>query len=190
MLMSRGRGSALRRALLVAAVVPALASGSAVAAPGGDPELAAEAPTPEWTYEGGGAGGKGGGVDPHVLNKKIRRAGRVTIAGGSIAIAGGITMIAGAVSFYFGNEERLKTLREKNGYHLPVDDPQRHRIIAAAEMTPLILGVGAAVLVTGIVTAAVAHTRLRKLREQRRTSLAFGVAPRRGGGSLHLEVRF
>ncbi len=72
------------------------APASADAAPGDDdlpgdvinPDLAAEALKPDWEREGYGTGSgvAGPDVDPRVLNKKIRTAGRVTLAGGAIAV--------------------------------------------------------------------------------------------------------
>ncbi|WAS89962.1 hypothetical protein [Nannocystis punicea] len=187
--MSRQR-SKVRRALLLASVLPLGLPGQAVAAgPGGDAELTAEAPVPEWNHEGGGRGGAGG-TDPRAVNKKIRRAGATTIAGASLAIAGGATAIAGGVLFYFGSPERLKELKQDNDYTLPVDDPKRQQIIRNAHATTFVLAAGIGVLVAGVVTAAVARSRLKKLREQRRTSMAFAPAPLRGGAGLHLEVRF
>jgi hypothetical protein len=51
------------------------------------PDLAEQVPKLEWVYEGEGQGGgdKGNGgveVDPREMNRKIRRAGKVTLAGG------------------------------------------------------------------------------------------------------------
>jgi energy-converting hydrogenase Eha subunit A len=179
----------VRRVLTAAAVLPLLLPGEVAAQPGGDAELAAEAPVPEWTYEGGGTGRRTGG-DPRAMNKKIRRAGATTIAGASLAIAGGVTAIAGGVLGYLGSPGRLKQLKEDNDYVLPVDDPKRQQIIANARMATFVLASGVSVLVVGVITAAVARSRLKKLREQRRTSMAFGAAPTRGGAALHWEVRF
>lgn len=192
--MSRERSNAaVCRALLAASLLPATLPARAVAAPGEDAELAAEAPMPRWTYEGGGHGANGDagtGADPHRMNKKIRRAGATTIAGAGIAIAGGATLIAGAVMYYLGSQERLKKLKQENDNLLPIDDPERQRIIATARTTPIVIYTGIAVLVAGVLTAAIARARLGKLREQRRTTMAFGAAPTRGGASLHWEVRF
>lgn len=187
--MSR-QGSKVRRALLFASVLPLVMPGQAVAAGAGeDAELAAEAPVPAWSYEGGGRGGAGG-TDPRAMNKRIRRAGATTIAGASLAIAGGATAIAGGVLAFFGSPEQLKQLKKDNDYTLPVDDPKRQQIIRNAQTSTIVLAAGIGVLVAGVVTTLVARSRLKKLREARRTSTAFAPAPLRGGAGLHLEVRF
>lgn len=186
--MSR-QGSKVRRALLFASVLPLVMPGQAVAAGAGeDAELAAEAPVPAWNHEGGGRGGAG--TDPRAMNKRIRRAGATTIAGASLAIAGGATAIAGGALAFFGAPDRLKELKKDNNYTLPVDDPKRQQIIRNAQMSTVVLAAGIGVLVAGVVTTLVARSRLKKLREQRRTSTAFAPAPLRGGAGLHLEVRF
>jgi hypothetical protein len=188
---------AIGRALLVTAALmgPIVAQREVLAADppaptNVDPELAAEAPVPAWTLEGGGAGGHASG-DPRVLNHKIRRAGVVTIFGASVAILGASAAAAGGVMSYMGSSKRLEAVKKEHGYVLPIDDPQRQRIIASAHAAPYVLYTGLGVLVTGIVTTVIARVRLKKLREQRRTSsVAFGAMPTRGGAAMLWEVKF
>lgn len=171
------------------------------AAPAGDapadvvnPDLAAEAPKPDWVREGygQGTGVAGPDVDPRVLNRKIRTAGKVTLAGGGIAILGGVIAITGAV-LLFGVQPntRLNKLKTSNGGVLPVDDDKRQRYITMARTGPILAYTGLGVLVGGVITAAIGRVRLKKLREQRRTStVAFMPTTLGRGAQVQWEVRF
>ena len=169
--------------------------GSAPDAPPGvtNPELAAAAPQPSWNYEGGGGGGVSEG-DPRVLNRKIRTAGKVTLAGGGIALLGGVTAISGAVILYAVRpSSRLSSYASDNMGALPTDDSKRHRLITLNQTAPVLVFAGLGVLVTGAIIAAVGRIRFKKLREKRRTStVAFAPAPAAlgRGVEMHLEVRF
>jgi hypothetical protein len=172
---------------------PADAEGPSDAPPADviNPDLAAEAPQTDWIREGYG---KGEGVveDPRALNRKIRRAGRVTLAGGGIAILGGAIAITGAILLYgVRPASRLNDLRDDNMGVLPVDDDQRHRLINIARAGPIVAFTGLGVMVGGIITAAVARSRLKKLRERRRTSIvSFAPTPYGRGAEIHWEVKF
>lgn len=156
-----------------------------------NPDLAAAAPQTDWIREGYG---KGEGVveDPRALNRKIRRAGRVTLAGGGIAIFGGVIAITGAVLLYgVRPASRLADLKDDNMGVLPVDDDQRHRLISIARAGPIVAFTGLGVLVGGVITAAIARSRLKKLRERRRTSIvSFAPTPYGRGAEIHWEVKF
>ncbi|MCY1055650.1 hypothetical protein [Nannocystis sp. SCPEA4] len=155
------------------------------------PDLAADAPQADWIREGYGAGA-GVEQDPRALNRKIRRAGRVTLAGGAIAILGGTLAITGAILLYgVRPKTRLQDLAKDNGGSLPTDDEERHRLISIARAGPIVAFTGLGVLVGGVVTAAVARLRLKKLRERRRTSIV-SVSPTMfgHGAEVHWEVRF
>ncbi len=169
-------------------------------APAGDappgvsnPELAAEAPQPSWNYEGGGGGGVSEG-DPRLLNRKIRTAGKVTLAGGGIAVIGGLVAISGVVILYAVRpQSRLNSYKSDNGGFLPVDDDKRHRLITLSRTAPLLAFTGLGVLVGGAIVAAIGRIRFKKLREKRRTqTVAFAPAPAALGRGLelHLEVKF
>ena len=169
-------------------------------APAGDapagvnnPELAAEAPQPSWNYEGGGGGGVSEG-DPRLLNRKIRTAGKVTLAGGGIAVIGGLVAISGVVILYAVRpQSRLSAYKSDNGGALPVDDDKRHRLIGLSRTAPLLAFTGLGVLVGGAIIATIGRIRFKKLREKRRTqTVAFAPAPAALGRGLelHLEVKF
>ncbi len=183
------------------------AAGAADAADAGDaetpadvinPDLAAEAPKPDWVREGYGTGTgvAGPDTDPRVLNRKIRRAGKVTLAGGGIAVLGGLLAISGAV-LLFGvrPSTRLNKLADENMGTLPVNDDKRHRLITIAQAGPIVAYAGLGVLVSGVIIAAVGRIRLKKLREQRRTSSVafmptFGPTTLGRGAQVQWEVRF
>lgn len=155
------------------------------------PDLAAEAPQSEWIREGYGAG-KGVEQDPRALNRKIRRAGAVTLAGGGIAVLGGALAISGVILLYAANPaRRLQNLADDNGGVLPTDNSKRHSAITTAYATPIVIYTGLGVLVAGVITAAIARIRLKKLREQRRTSIV-SVSPTSigHGAQVHWEMRF
>lgn len=155
------------------------------------PDLAAEAPQSDWIREGYGAGA-GREADPRALNRKIRLAGRVTLAGGAIAVLGGAIAISGAILLYgVRPAARLSALADDNGGALPVDDPKRQRLIDIARAGPIVAFTGIGVLVGGVITAAVARSRLKKLRERRRTSIvSFSPTMLGRGAEVHWEVRF
>lgn len=154
------------------------------------PDLAAQAPQPEWVREGYGTGA-GVEQDPRLLNRKIRRAGRVTLAGGGIAVLGGVIAITGVVLIYAVNPaKRLNKLSEEFGGSLPINSSKRQRLITMGRAAPLVAFTGLGVLVAGVIVAAVARIRLKKLREQRRTSIAFVPTTYGQGAELHWEIKF
>jgi hypothetical protein len=157
-------------------------------APAGSSDLAAEAPVPAWVPEGGSAAHKST-EDITVTNKKIRTASRTTIAGGAIALFGVAAGISGMVMFYVPRKQ-LGDLRDKNDGMLPPDDPKRQRAILAMRLAPYIAYTGVGIFVAGALTAAIAGRRFKKLREDKRTSVAFAPAPMYRGAALNLEVRF
>ncbi|HWB81590.1 MAG TPA: hypothetical protein VG755_41800 [Nannocystaceae bacterium] len=169
------------------AVVLSLGLAAPEAYPGAA-ELAAEAPLPEWKPEGGTAAHKGEG-DIHEVNKKIKRAAHTTIAGGAIAVLGLSSLIGGFV-VYSLPRNKLKKLESDNGGALPPGDESRQRAITMARVSPIVMGVGAGVLVIGAVMAGVGAKRFKKLREEKRTTVAFAPMPARRGGGFMLEVRF
>ena len=59
-----------------------------------------------------------------------------------------------------------------------------------AKAAPYVLGVSAAMAVVGATMTFVATRRLKKLREERRTQVAFGAMPTWGGASFSAQVRF
>lgn len=157
-------------------------------------DLAAQLSDRAWVNEGDGSGTTGGvDIDPRALNRKIRRTGKVTLAGGGIAVVGALTGLAGVGLLFAGSPKRLAKLADDNMGQLPVDDEKRHRIITMNRIAPFVGFAGLGVLVAGVLTAAIARSKLKKLREQRRTSIvAFTPAPTLlgRGAELHLEVRF
>lgn len=157
------------------------------------PDLAAAAPQPDWVREGQGQGtGTGVEQDPRALNRKIRTAGRVTLAGGAIAVLGGAIALSGVILLYgVRPERRLDELAEDNGGTLPVDDDTRHRMISIARSGPIVVFTGLGVLVGGAITAAIARIRFKQLRERRRTStVSFSPTMLGRGAAVHWEVRF
>ena len=156
-----------------------------------NPELAAEAPQSDWVREGYGTG-KGVEQDPRLLNRKIRRAGAVTLAGGGIAVLGGALAITGVILLYVGNPaKKLTKLSSENGGVLPTDSDKRHSAISMAYATPIVIYTGLGVLAAGVITAAIARVRLKKLREQRRTSIVSVQPAMIGrGATVNWEVRF
>jgi hypothetical protein len=152
-------------------------------------DLAAAAPVPEWTFEGGGSAGPAD-RDPHGDNRKIRRAAKTTIAGGSIAVLGLSGVIAGGAMYGLRPSKKLNELRDENG-ELPADDPKVKRWTAFNKAAPIIMYTGVGVLAAGAIIAVIASRRLKKLRDQRRRStVAFGASPTFGGFAMQAEVRF
>ena len=158
------------------------------------PDLAAQVPKLEWVYEGEGqsSGDKGNGgveVDPREMNRKIRRAGKVTLAGGGIAIGGLLVTLTGLGLRFAGSAKRLEKIKE-NGV-LPVDNDKRQRILSMGYASPIVMFTGIGILAAGVITAAVARVRLKKLRERRRTSIIAVTPTTYGqGAELHWELRF
>jgi hypothetical protein len=165
---------------------PTPAPASAPAAGGSD--LAAEAPVPAWTPEGGSAAHKSTD-DTKTVNKKIRNAARTTIAGGSLGILGLVAGISGTFVYAFPRK-KLGELKSENGGTLPPDDPKRQRAITMVRVGPYIAYAGAGVFVLGTIMAVVAGRRFKKLREDKRTSVAFEPMPMRRGFGLGMGVRF
>jgi hypothetical protein len=157
-------------------------------APAAGSDLAAEAPVPAWVPEGGSAAHKST-EDITVTNKKMRNAARTTIAGGAIAILGVAAGAAGMVMFYVPRKQ-LGDLRDKNDGMLPPDDPKRQRAITTMRVAPYVAYTGVGIFVTGVVTALIAGRRFKKLREDKRTSVAFAPSPMYRGAAFNLEVRF
>mgnify|MGYP000166728878 CR=1 FL=1 len=156
-------------------------------------DLADQVPQPEWVYEGEGSGKSGGvEIDPRLMNRKIRRAGRVTLAGAGIALLGGVIAISGVVMLYgVQPQSKLSKLKSSNNGVLPVDDDKRHKYIDIARAGPIVAFTGLGILAAGVITAAIARVRLKKLREQRRTSIIAVTPTRYGqGAELTWEVRF
>ena len=127
-----------------------------------------------------------------MLNRRIRRAGAITLVGGAFAVIGGVTAISGAtLLFVWTPRVRLERLADKNDGILPTNDPQRHRILQTARTTPYVIYAGLGVLAAGVITAAVFRHRVKKLRNQRKsgaTALTPAFFP--GGAALQWEVRF
>jgi hypothetical protein len=165
---------------------PVTAPEPAGAAPSND--LAAEAPMPAWTPEGGTSAHKAD-VDITVVNKKMRNAARTTIAGGAVALFGVAAGAAGLVMFYVPRKQ-LGDLKSKNDGVLPPDDPKRQRAIMTMRVAPIIAYTGVGIFVTGALMAVIAGRRFKKLREDKRTSVAFTPVPMYGGAGFHAEVRF
>lgn len=168
-------------------------SGAAAEAPADvlHPDLAAEAPQSDWIREGYGTG-TGAAQDPRAMNRKIRTAGRVTLAGGGIAVLGGAAAITGAILLYgVRPSSGLSKLASQNMGALPTDNDKRHRLITIARTGPILVYAGLGVLAAGIITAAIARIRLKKLREQRRTSIV-SISPTMIGRGAEISwgVRF
>lgn len=162
---------------------------SAAAEPTGDADLAAEAPVPQWKFEGGG--GDAPAPRDHSVDDKIRRSARTSIAGGSIAILGVASTIAGGVMVGIKPRARIQKLEDENGGPLPDDDPDKQRLEGVAKAGPVALYAGLGVFVIGAAVAVIAGRRLEKLRDgKRRTAVAFAPAPMWGGAALTAEVRF
>lgn len=157
-------------------------------------DLAEQVPRLEWVYEGEGQGGddKGNGgveIDPREMNRKIRRAGKVTLAGGGIAIGGLLVTLTGLGLRFAGSAKRLDKIRE--GGVLPVDNDKRQRILTMGYVSPIVMFTGIGILAAGVITAAVARVRLKKLRERRRTSIIAVTPTMYGqGAELHWELKF
>jgi len=167
---------------------PAPGPTPAPAGEGAVSDLAAEAPMPAWEPEGGSSAHKST-EDITVVNKKIRNAARGTIAGGAVAIFGIAAGAAGMVMFYVPRKQ-LGDLRDKNDGMLPPDDPKRQRAITTMRVAPIVAYTGLGIFVTGVVTALIAGRRFKKLREEKRTSVAFSPVPMYRGAGFNAEVRF
>lgn len=166
---------------------PAAGSEPAPASQGGSDDLAAEAPMPDWQPEGGEKA-HATEKDPREVNRKLRNAARTTIAGGAIALVGVAAGVTGLV-LYIVPKQQIEKTRDDSG-NLPPGDAKRQTNIAAMRAAPIVGYVGAGVFLAGVITAAVAGARFKKLREERRTSVAVVPMPMWKGGGLAAEVRF
>ncbi len=160
-----------------------------LAAPSAPPssDLAAEAPVPDWVPEGGSAAHQAG-KDPREVNRKVRNAARTTIAGGGIAIVGLAAGIAG-ITMFMVSKQQLEKAKDDNGNYV-AGDPKRQRAITSMQVAPYVGYAGAGLVVVGVITALIAGRRFKKLREDKRTSVAVGPMPMWRGGGLSAEVRF
>ncbi len=183
--------STLLAALPLAAPNPPPPPPPAPAADAASSELAAEAPRPSWTYEGGAANPMSA-ADRDVVATKIRRSAVTSIVGGSVAVLGlSATLAAGLMLGVVKPKDQLKKLELDNGGPLPDDDPKKQRLEAIATTGPIVLLAGVGGLAAGALTAVIASRRLKKLRnDKRRSTVALAPAPLLGGGSLQLKVRF
>ncbi|HFE46353.1 MAG TPA: hypothetical protein ENJ18_12805 [Nannocystis exedens] len=155
------------------------------------PELAADVPEAEWIREGGGSGDAAPTVDPHILNHRIRRAGKLTLVGGALAVLGAATALGGAsLIFIWSPENRLTKLAEKNGGLLPTNDATRHRIIQGIDPGPIVAYTGLGILAGGVITATVFRIRLKKLRDKRKASASLSPTFLRGGAAIQWKVSF
>src|SRR5688572_26838140 len=84
---------------------------------GASSDLAAEAPVPDWVPEGGSSANETE-VDPHEMNRKVRRAARTTIAGGGIVLVGVAGGIAGLL-MYSIPKKQLAKLTDDTGHYKP-----------------------------------------------------------------------
>lgn len=194
------RGRTVARITITATLLATLAGPSqAKATEDGDPagpevlfpDLAADVPEGDWLREGGGTGDATPSQDPHVLNRKIRRAGKLTLVGGAIAVVGAATAIGGASLIYIWNpSRRLHNLAEKNDGLLPTNDAKRHRAIQSVNTGPFITYAGLGILAGGVITATVFRFRLKKLRAQRKASASLSPTFFRGGAALQWRVQF
>jgi hypothetical protein len=150
-------------------------------------DLAAEAPVGEWTPEGGASAHKST-EDPHVVNKKIRRAAKTTIAGGSIAILGVAAALTGGI-MYAVSSSQFKKLQDDDDGLMP-GDPKRQRNLMMLRVSPPVIYAGAGLALVGVITAIVAGRRFKRLREDKRTTVAFTPVPMLRGGGMAAEVRF
>jgi hypothetical protein len=137
----------------------------------------------------GGTSAHKSSEDISVVNKKMRNAARTTIAGGAVALFGAAAGISGMVMFYVPRKQ-LADLKSKNDGTLPPDDPKRQRAIMTMRVAPIIAYTGVGILVTGALMAVIAGRRFKRLREDKRTSLAFSPVPMYRGAGFNAEVRF
>ena len=151
-------------------------------------DLAAEAPVPEWRFEGGASTPA---PKDTTLDDKIRRSARTSIAGGSIAILGIAGMIAGGVMVGINPRARIRKLEQENGGPLPDDDPKKQRLERVQKASLPVLYTGVGLFAAGAAVALIAGRRLKKLRDtKRRSAVAFAPVPMWGGAALTAEVRF
>ncbi len=153
-----------------------------------DEALAAQAPVPAWLPEGG-ADAHTSDVDPREATRKIRRTAVTGLSGGILGLLGLVGLMGGYVMILQPNN-KLKKLKEQHGGVLPTDDPGRQRAIMTAKAAPYMLGASAAMVLVGATMTLISARRLKKLREERRTQVAFGAMPAWGGASFSAEVRF
>ncbi|MBX7084109.1 MAG: hypothetical protein K1X88_33180 [Nannocystaceae bacterium] len=179
---------ALGVVLAAPAAPPAPASPPAPATAVANPDLAAVAPVPPWSAEGGEKA-HATAVDPHQLNKQIRRAAATALSGGVLMVLG-IGATAAGYSMIVIPGSRLNKLKSEHDGVLPPGDPARQHAIRTARAMPFVLGAGIGTIVVGAVLSGIGGRRFKKLREEKRTSVALGGMPMRGGGVLSMEVRF
>lgn len=174
---------------LAMAVPPAPAAPASPPAPApANPDLAALAPVPEWTVEGGDKA-HAAKSDPHQLNRQIRRAAATALSGGVLMVLGIGATVAGYTMMTIPSS-RLNKLKSQHDGVLPPGDAGRQHAIRTAQAMPIVLGIGIGTIVVGAVLSGVGGRRFKKLREEKRTQVALGGSPLRGGGVLSMEVRF
>lgn len=157
-------------------------------APAADADLAAEAPVSAWVPEGGAQAHRSD-ADPGKANKRLRNTARTSIAGGAIALLG-VGMGAAGLAMYMVPRKQLAKLRTQNDGVLPPDDAKRQRAITLSRVGPALGYAGMGVMVTGILIATIAGARFKKLRADKRTTVAFHPMQLRRGGGIGMEVRF
>jgi hypothetical protein len=90
---------------------------------------------------------------------------------------------------YMIPKQQLAKLTDESGHYKP-GDAKRQSAIATMQAAPYVGYAGVGLVAVGILTAAIAGARFKKLREQKRTSVAFGPMHLFKGGGLSAEVRF
>jgi hypothetical protein len=156
--------------------------------PAAGEDLAAEAPEPDWVPEGG-AEAKSTDADPRLKQRKIRRAAITSVAGGAIVIVGAAGVIGGSMMIYIP-QNKLSKLSQENGGMLPPGNDARQRAVATWQAAPVVLGVGVGLVVVGGIMAAVGAVKVRRLREERRKTVAFSPTWIPGGVGLSAQGRF
>lgn len=169
---------------LAAAPPPPAASATAVA----DPELAALAPRPAWVPEGGDKAHRAN-VDPRALNKKLRSNAIMAVGGFAIAVVG-LAAAAGGLYTLGVPKKRLARIKSEHDGALPPGDPARQRMITLAKVSPILLGTGLGLVAIGGVLAIVGGRRVKTLREEKRTTVAFTPTFAPTGLGLAAQVRF
>jgi hypothetical protein len=156
------------------------------AAPAND--LAGAAPQLDWVPEGGDDASSSE-ADPRIKQRKIRRAAITSVAGGAIVVVGVAGIVGGALMIYMP-KAKLAKLESENGGTLPPGNEARQRAITTWEAAPIVLGIGVGLAVVGAVMAGVGAAKVRKLREERRKTVAFAPGFFPGGIGLAAQGRF